>query len=417
MLKILLNHVIATMRKFLKTGILVIFILSLLGCPPQPEIEKTEALIPLPERKIPFVSDDMPIDSLKAAIERSMEYLVRVPKEKAFSFGCRKFSAEYLVESLHIFLCLLNKINDPQAFNRRVKEYFDFYKSTGDDGRGKITYTGYYEPILDGSLVRTEEYRYPIYRKPDDLITIDLSLFHPRFSGKKIVARYDNRKIVPYFNREEIDCKYKLANKGLEIAWISDPIDSFLLQIQGSGRIRLQDIRFLNVHYVASNGRPYRSIGKLMIDEGIISREDVSIPAIRNYLKNQPQEMERIFNHNESYVFFEVVDRGPLGSIEVPLTPGRSIATDPCFFPKGALAFISTEKPIIDASGKVIRWEEFSRLVMNQDAGGAIKGPGRADLFWGSGRYAELAAGYMKQPGKLYFLVKKGYKYYGEIRG
>jgi len=392
------------MRKFLKTGILIIFVLALSGCPPQPEIEDTRALIPLPERKIPL------------AIERSIEYLERVPKERDFSFGCHKFSAEYLVESMHVFLCLIDKVNNSQAFNRRVKEYFDFYKSTGGDGRGKVTYTGYYEPILDGSLVKTEKYRYPIYRKPDGLITIDLNLFHPRFSGEKIMARYDNGKIIPYFSREEIDCQYKLANRGLEIAWVSDPINRFLLQIQGSGRIRLQDGRFLNVHYMASNGKPYRSIGKLMMDEGIISREDASIPAIKDYLKNQPQEIERILNHNESYVFFEIVDRRPLGNIEVQLTPGRSIATDPYFFPKGALAFISTEKPIIDANGKVIKWEKFSRLVMNQDTGGAIKGPGRADLFWGNGRYAELAAGYMKQPGELYFLIKKGYKYYGKIK-
>lgn len=405
------------MRKLLGPIIVVILVLSLWGCPPQPEIGKDEGLILLPERKIPFIRDDMPIDSLKIAIERSVEYLERIPKERNFFFGRHKFSAEYLVESLQAFLYLLDNINNPQVFNGRLKEYFYFYKSVGDDGHGKVTYTGYYEPILDGSLVRTNEYRYPIYRKPDDLITIDLSLFHPRFSGQKIVARYDNGNVIPYFSREEIDCQYKLANKGLEIAWVSDPIDRFLLQIQGSGRIRLQDGRFLNIHYAASNGRPYRSIGKLMIDEGIISREDASIPAIKDYLKNQPQDMERIFNHNQSYVFFEIVDRGPLGNIEVPLTPGRSIATDPYLFPKGALAFISTEKPIIDVSGKVIKWEKFSRFVMNQDAGGAIKGPGRADLFWGSGRYAQLAAGYMKQPGELYFLVKKGYKYYGKIKG
>lgn len=128
---------------------------------------------------------------------------------------------------------------------------------------------------------------------------------------------------------------------------------------------------------------------------------------IRAYMKNYPEELERVLNHNESYVFFRLVDQGPMGNIEVPLTPGRSVATDRRLFPNGALAFIQTEKPIVSQDRTIESWETFGRFVLNQDTGGAIRGPGRVDLFWGNGPHAETAAGHMKHYGTLYFLVLK----------
>lgn len=405
------------MKKFLRIGPFLISVLIFFACyPPGPKVEGPSALVLVPERKVPFVVDDMHKDSLRAAVMRSIDYFGRLPQEREFVFGPHRFSARYLIESLYVFLDLTEKLDKVDIFNKRLKEYFDFYQSVGEDGEGTILYTGYYEPVLDGSLTKTEKYKYALYRRPDDLIQINLGLFHPKFSGEKIMARYRQGQIIPYLNREEIDYQHALAHKGYEIVWLSDPIDRFFLHIQGSGCIRLEQGGFIKVHYAASNGRPYRSIGRLLIDEGIVPQEEASLPLITRYLRNHSQEIERIFSHNESYVFFEVVDKGPLGSIGVLLTPGRSIATDPVLFPRGAVAAIFTEKPIIEGS-EVVDWHRFSRLVMNQDTGGVIKGPGRVDIFWGSGSKAELVAGHMKEEGKLYFLVKKRYKHYGIIRG
>jgi membrane-bound lytic murein transglycosylase A len=161
----------------------------------------------------------------------------------------------------------------------------------------------------------------------------------------------------------------------------------------------------VNLGYDTSNGRPYRSIGQLLIEEGKISREAMSMQRIRAYLDENPGDLQRVLNHNPSYIFFKVTPDGPLGFINVRLTPGRSIALDRTLFPPAALAFIATRKPLIDGQGRITAWEDCRRFALNQDTGGAIRGPGRADLFWGSGLEAEIAAGHLKHPGTLYFLV------------
>jgi membrane-bound lytic murein transglycosylase A len=181
----------------------------------------------------------------------------------------------------------------------------------------------------------------------------------------------------------------------------------FFLQIQGSGKIFLDTGEVINVHYHGSNGRPYRSIGKLLIEEQKIPREEMSMQKIRSYLHAHPEEMASVFNYNPSYVFFKIEPEGPLGSINVLLTPGRSVALDRRIFPHAALAFIQTQKPVLNSAGHIDRWVECRRFVLNQDTGGAIRGPGRADLFWGNGPYAEIAAGHLAHLGELYFLILK----------
>jgi membrane-bound lytic murein transglycosylase A len=161
------------------------------------------------------------------------------------------------------------------------------------------------------------------------------------------------------------------------------------------------------VNYQASNGRPYRSIGRYMIEKGFLAREEMSMQAIRKHLTEHPEVLDEVLNYNPSYVFFRQVDSGPLGSLDVLLTPGRSIALDSKIFPKGALGFISCQKPLVNDQGDIMGWTKFSRFVLNQDSGGAIKGAGRADIFWGSGPYAELTAGHLQHGGDLYILIKK----------
>ena len=270
-----------------------------------------------------------------------------------------------------------------------------------------MLFTGYYEPNLKGSLKQSNEYRFPVYARPDDLITVDLSLFSPRFKGEKIIGRYFNQAFVPYHERNEIDYEGSLKGKTKIIAWVNDPVDLFFLQIQGSGKIYLDSGKTINVHYHATNGRQYRSIGKLLIEDGKISRSQMSMQKIRSYLNDNPEELKRVLNYNQSYIFFKIEKEGPLGCLNVKLTPGRSIALDRSLWPEGALAFIETEKPLINGSGQIHVWTNFKRFVLNHDTGGAIKGPGRADLFYGNGLYAEIAAGHMKHLGKLYFLILK----------
>ena len=184
-------------------------------------------------------------------------------------------------------------------------------------------------------------------------------------------------------------------------------LQNTVLHIQGSGRLRLPDGGVMSVGYAASNGRPYHSIGRYMLEKGYMAREEMSMQGIRHFLRMNPGIIDEVLNYNPSYVFFSVKENGPFGNIQVALTPGRSIALDSRLFPKGALCFISCEKPVFKADGKIDRWTPFSRFVLNQDTGGAIKGSGRADIFWGSDEYAEIAAGNMQHEGELYVLIKK----------
>lgn len=222
------------------------------------------------------------------------------------------------------------------------------------------------------------------------------------------MARMDGKSLIPYYTREEIVDGKTLEGKGLEIAWLRDALDLAILQIQGSGRVLLPHGDTIRVGYSASNGHPYRSIGRYMLDKGYIEHEDLSLQTIRSFVHDHPGMKERILNVNPSYIFFQLLDdEGPLGNIGVPLTPGRSIALDDRLLPKGALVFITCQKPVLGNDGEIVEWAPFSRFLLNQDTGGVIKGTGRADIFWGSDSYAEIAAGHLKHRGDIYFLVQK----------
>ncbi len=307
--------------------------------------------------------------------------------------------------SLETFLSLLEENYSWDELAERVREKFIFYQSVGRNTEQEVLFTGYYEPTIMGSLRPDEHYSFPIYGVPDDLVRINLGSFREKYQGEYLVGRYEGKQIVPYYSRQGIDSEGKLTGKGYELIWVADSLERFFLQIQGSGLIRLVDGGFVRVNYAASNGWPYRSIGKLMIDKRMIPKEAMSMQAIRRYLRKHPAETAEILNYNPSYVFFRKVDEGPLGSISVPLTAGRSIATDPRLFPRGALAFIECEKPIFAEDGVILGWQPFGRYVLNQDTGGAIRGPGRVDLFWGNGPYSRIAAGHLKHTGNLYFLL------------
>ena len=389
------------------SAILIFIIIG--GCYPLVKKEVKEPGNALQKVKYfwPTFQDDMDMDSLSLAIESDLKYLNKLKDDTFFTYGPDKFPAEHVKKSLKTFLSIFKQSSDSKKFNQYLKKNFYLYKAAGFWGSKKVLFTGYFEPIFDGNLEPDSMHRYPIYRRPDNLLTMNLGLFRPKFSGQRITARIEGNRLVPYYTRKDIMENKVLKNKNLEIAWLKEPLDIAILQIQGSGMIKLPSGEIIRVGYSASNGHPYKSIGRYMIDNGYITADNLSLQTIRSYIKQNPDIKDEILNYNPSYVFFRLLEKGPLGNIGVPLTPGRSLAVDDRLFPKGALVYIRCQKPIMGKDGNITGWVPFSRFLLNQDTGGVIKGTGRADIFWGSDPYAELAAGNLKHKGEMYFLIKK----------
>ncbi len=383
--------------------------LTLISCAPKPApvTDPRDALAPVSWWKATTPGDDMAFEGLAGAIRQNLEYFKKLPPDTVVQTGREKFTALEMVVTLQNFLLIIE--NDSLDYDRKIeqiKKKFIPYQAAGMDSRGTMQFTGYYEPVISCRLKEDEIFRYPLYKKPDDIIEVDLSLFGNGFPQSRILGRLENKKIVPYYSRNDIDQKKTLSGRNLELLWCSSLVDIFVLQVQGSGRADLGDGTVISVLYNGQNGRPYKSIGKYLIDSGAIPKEAMSLQAIRAYLRSHPEKMTDVLAQNPSYVFFRM-DTGPsIGSIGVPLTPGRSIATDSRLFPKGALGFLVSWKPVIE-HGTIRSWVPFTRFVLNQDTGGAIKGAGRADLFWGQGQEAELGAGSMQHEGELYFLMRR----------
>jgi len=361
----------------------------------------------LPAGGCPAFEDDMDLKRLAAGLESSISYYKKLPEDRQFEFGGDRFRAGRLKDGLARFLSFIRGQPSQDALKKWISHHFCVYRVGGGMASDDILYTGYYMPILNGSREKTAVYRYPIYNRPGDLVAITLEDFCDSCSRDRVVGRRSGKEVVPYYSRQTIKSRGGLEDTAAPIVWVDDPVDLFFLHVQGSGIVRLPSGRLINVHYAASNGRPYRSIGKYLIDRGKIVRKDLTMQSIRRYLKSHPALQDDIFAYNPRYVFFEEAPGGPKGCLGVELTPGRSVAMDQGRYPSGALAFIRTEKPLLDKSGRVKAWERFSRFVLNQDTGDAIKGLERVDIFWGGGRYAEAAAGRMKHPGGLYILMPK----------
>lgn len=263
-------------------------------------------------------------------------------------------------------------------------------------------FTGYYVPLLEGSFKRTEKYKYPLYKTPPDLVAERDS------SNATKISRKVNGRNEPYYTRREIDVDGVLKGRGLELLWVSDASDLFSLHIQGSGKIRMEDGKLLTVSSAQHNGWPYRSMPAAMLDEIRRDQGNASYAGVKAWLKSKnDQERKQILSYYDRYIFFRFVEKEPIGGLGQPVTPDRTIATDPAYFPPGALAFIRLRKAVLDDANNVVGRTVFSRFVLNQDKGSAIKGPGRVDLFCGFGPKAQAAAGSLKEKGELYFLVLK----------
>ena len=353
------------------------------------------------------IRDDLELESLRAAIRHSFGYLEKLAPDRVVGEQPWRMTAGELQDGLRAFEKLLIHWPCADCLTRELNARFDLVPSSAEAELSQVLFTGYYQPVIDGSLTRTDEYRYPLYRKPADMIIAEQVKLTPTMSVNKVVGRVEGEQFKPYYSRYDIDQRSVLQGRGLEIAWVKDPVEVFFLHIQGSGIIRLSDGGELSVGYAGQNGWPYRSIGRLLIDDGKIPREEMSMQRLRRYLAEHPRQQSDIFAHNQSYVFFRVNPEGPLGSLDVPVTAGRSIATDARLFAKGAIALMLTEIPIINDAGQLTGWRPVTRFVLNQDSGGAIRGLQRADYFFGTGAPAGRLAGYMNRPGKLFFLVLK----------
>jgi len=362
-------------------------------------------LVRLSPADYPDFSDSKDPAGLARAVGHSIEYLSKLPKSKPIVFGDSGYSVQDQRRSLELFREFLLSGPSARLVDEYVRENFDVYIAGGADGYA--FFTGYYTPEMKASKTRDDVYRYPLYALPDDIFTADLGLFRDALKGEKIAGRVIGKSFVPYYTREEIE-KGALAGRGLEEAWCADAVDIFFLQVQGSGVLIYEGGERKNANYAGANGRPYRSIGKLLIDQGKSSRDEMSLDFLKKYLKGHPEESEGVMDYNESYVFFRVEDDGPYGCLGVPVTGERTIATDKRLYPPGTLAFIDTEAPLSLPDGSV-GWGPYRGFVMDQDTGGAIKGPGRVDIYFGSGEQAESRAGYMKRKGRLFYLAgKKG---------
>jgi membrane-bound lytic murein transglycosylase A len=361
---------------------------------------------PLPQPP-PIIADDLDRESLREAISHSLAYLARLSSDQVLGTEPRPFTAQELIATLRVFERTLEHWHCRSCWIRELTRSFDMLPSARDPERQSVLFTGYYQPVIDASLAPTPEYRYPIYRKPDDLIAAEDLPEDSAPAPGRAIGRLEGGRLVPYYSRAQIDQDGVLRQRGYEIAWAKDPVEIFFLQIQGSGILRFSDGTRAQLGYAAQNGLPYRSIGRLLIDQGKITAQEMSMQRLRRYLAENPAERDQILAYNESYVFFRFLPAGPLGSLEVPVTAGRSIATDGRLFPKGALALMYSERPVLDPAGRLRGWTPFLRFVLNQDAGGAIRGAQRADLYFGAAAQAAAEAGYMNSQGKLYFLTLK----------
>jgi membrane-bound lytic murein transglycosylase A len=291
---------------------------------------------------------------------------------------------------------------DRDTARRFFEENFAPYQMIGPDGQTTGLITGYYEPLLRGSRTPSPRYRYPVYGVPDDLLVIDLADLYPELKGMRLRGRVEGRRVVPYYDRAQID-EGRAPLRGKELVWVDDAIELFFLQIQGSGRVQLDDGSTVRVGYADQNGHPYRSIGRWLIEQGELTLDKASMQGIKAWARQNPARLAEVLNHNASYVFFRELPAdltAPLGALGVPLTARRSIAVDPRFVPLGAPVYIATTWPNTA--------RPLNRLMVAQDTGGAIRGPVRADYFWGFGAEATREAGRMRQALRMWVLLPKG---------
>ncbi len=392
------------------------------GCPPgcvpvKPAVEAMPIIPAAPEKFPSFREGSFSnADDKKALLKAAALNLKYFQSLKApaitYSFGARIVTAAELAAGTSEFMRIVSEAKDQDELDRRLKESFDIYQLAGSDSTGTVVFSSYYEPTLPASLVKTAQYPYPIYAKPDDLISVNLEDFNEKFKGEKLTGRLERNNLVPYIDREEIDFKEGLKGGGLELAWLKDRADVMDLHIEGSGRLQLPDGRQIKAKFAATNSLKFKGWLTALVEMGGLPREGLSHEKGKRYLLENPDKERAIMSRNRRYTFFKLEEMadpadGPDGTYGFPLVGWRSIAIDNALVPLGALAFMSVTTPDVDEKGVLLGRKQDKRFVFCQDTGGAIKGPGRVDFFAGAGEKARTFAFKLWDPGVLYLLVLK----------
>ncbi len=368
----------------------ILLLLLFASCAPPPVVPpvsvESEPLRPADFRDLPMWQESTP----SAALDTFLNSCRAIAKRQEWAQVCSE--------------ALFVASGDEQAARHFFENFFTPWQLINQDGSLTGTITGYYVPEMAGSRTADDLYRYPLYRQPDDLLTIDLGEIYPELTDYRLRGRVEGRRVIPYFERGEIDgTTNPLA--GNELFWVADPVELFFLHIQGSGRILLPDGEKVMLSYANQNGHPYHSIGKLLLERGAMSREQMSMQNIRRWVNENPEAGRKLLDENPSYVFFRELAHGiesPPGALGIPLSAERSLAVDRRTIPLGAPVFLAASWPNTG--------EPLNRLMVAQDTGGAIKGRVRADFFWGMGADAGALAGRMKQQGRLWVFLPKTFQ-------
>jgi membrane-bound lytic murein transglycosylase A len=325
--------------------------------------------------------------ALIQAIDHSLRYLSSPSAVQAYRrYSVPGFSRDRVKRSLLRFKTLLKQARNPQELQAAVKREFVFYQAVGNDNRGTVHFTGYFEPTYTASRHRTNEYRYPLYRKPANFAT--WSRPHPSRAALEGSDGLGTKSLI----------------KGRELIWLRDRLEAYLVQIQGAAKIRLTNGKSISVAFDGSTDYPYTSIGKELVKDGIFQPGELTLPILIDYLKKHPEALDRYLPRNNRFIFFRETSAAAKakGSLGLPVTPERSIATDKSLMPPGALALLLAPIPNTN-----LQKESVSRYVLDQDTGSAIKGAGRVDIFMGTGNLAGDRAGLMSDDGQLYYLLLK----------
>jgi membrane-bound lytic murein transglycosylase A len=330
---------------------------------------------------------------MNKAIDNSLNYLSKPSSRQFFPYG--EITHEHAVDSLKAFKGLIKSGLRGPELNAAIAEQFDIYISVGCDDMGTVLFTGYYTPIFDGSPAATGQFKYPLYKQPDDLVKGPY--------GQILGRRGADGRISSYPPRAQIENSNML--KGKELVWLSDPFEAYITHVQGSAKLRMPDGELTTVGYAASNGHEYHSVAKEMVKDGRITAEQMSLSAMIDYFKRHIDQVAVYTRRNPRFVFFREAQGAPRGSLNEPVIAMRTIATDKSIYPRGCLTFISTSLPTM-IGGSVYR-DPYSGFALDQDTGGAIRAPGRCDVYMGVGDTAAELAGQTYQEGRLYYLFLK----------
>jgi membrane-bound lytic murein transglycosylase A len=387
--------------------LLIALLAALCGCSPDApsQVRNEDFSKPLPPgklalRKIVDPADWPPIEKacrntrlFAEAIDNSLNYLAKESSRNYFPYGT--ITHGQAVASLMAFRALLDDDPTPEALAREIRRRFDVYTSVGWDSKGTVLYTGYYTPILEASMTRTARFRYPLYAPPASLIKDE--------EGNVIGMAGPGESIRPLPARARM--AYWPALRGNELVWLEDEFEAYVAHVQGSAILQMPDGSMKTIGYAASNGMEYVSVGKALVADGYIEDDELSLPTLIDFFDRHPDLIDRYVNLNPRFIFFQFNRGRPLGSLNQPVLPMRSIATDKDVYPRACLALVDATIPRrIQGSLRTIRYTGFA---LDQDTGGAIRAPGRCDIYMGIGPQAGEVAGTTRHKGRLYYLFLK----------